>query len=491
MKKLLVVILAVMMLATAAFAADITVTLNGEAIDFADQAPAIVEGRTLVPLRAIFEALGASVEWDQATKTVSSTLGEDSISLSVGSTTLVKNGEDITLDVPAQIINSRTMVPARAIAEAYGVGVEWDAATRTVVLTQVVEEEKPAEEVDESLLFTLTGENFKGNEGYNFTSGVAITPEIVPDFEDGSNMVLFLHSEYTEKQSWTYFRNNVVNLEAGKRYLIKYRVSVEMDAADNELALGSIGLCLRYGDEAEDGKSKDHGVYQIKNVPGTWTEVMYIFTIPETFVASETNGIGIYANPMNNLPLSFYLDDVSMSVYEGTAEDGPQSADSLKSAENMASFNIDNANGIVFDFDDSFDLGAASASEKEVVDGTLVMTAVDGFNDIIVSFNELSCEAEKYPAIAVKFKADMKGVSGHPKANAVQIYFTTAADDKLSEGKSVTVQHSACTKDGEWLVAYVPVSTNENWTGTVTSFRVDPANDEGTVVVDKVVLVEA
>lgn len=118
------------------FANGITVTLNGTKIDFADQEPTIVEGRTLVPLRAIFEALGASVEWDGATSTVTSQKGDTTISLTIGTNTLYRNGEAKVLDVPAQIMNGRTMVPARAVAEAYGVNVGWDGNTRTVILTQ-------------------------------------------------------------------------------------------------------------------------------------------------------------------------------------------------------------------------------------------------------------------------------------------------------------------------------------------------------------------
>ncbi|MBE6682424.1 MAG: copper amine oxidase N-terminal domain-containing protein, partial [Ruminococcaceae bacterium] len=142
MKKFLGILLAMLVLSMAAFAADITVTLNGEAIDFADQAPEIVEGRTLVPLRAIFEALGASVEWDQATKTVTSSMDDVTVKLTIGDNTLYRNGEGVTLDVAAQILNGRTMVPARAIAEAYGVDVQWDAATRTVVLTKEAQAKK-------------------------------------------------------------------------------------------------------------------------------------------------------------------------------------------------------------------------------------------------------------------------------------------------------------------------------------------------------------
>ena len=138
-KKSVASLLIVILLATTIFASGISVTLNGSKIDFADQEPVIVEGRTLVPLRAIFEALGASVEWDENTNTVFSQKGTTTISLTIGSNILYRNGEQKVLDVPAQIMNDRTMVPARAVAEAYGIDVDWDGDSQTVMLT-----EKPA-----------------------------------------------------------------------------------------------------------------------------------------------------------------------------------------------------------------------------------------------------------------------------------------------------------------------------------------------------------
>ena len=236
MKKFLGIILAVFMLATAAFAADITVTLNGEVVDCESYgSPAtIVEGRTLVPLRAIFEALGATVEWDQATKTVSSTLGSDSISLAVGSTTLVKNGEDITLDVPAQIINDRTMVPARAIAEAYGVGVEWDAATRTVVLTQVVEEK---EELPADGIVKYSAAYVTGSDGL----------QTVADPTDASNEVYFIESNAGENTSWNYFWMPG-EFKPGERYIVNFDVYLDTDALGNEIVeeKPSLGICFSY-----------------------------------------------------------------------------------------------------------------------------------------------------------------------------------------------------------------------------------------------------
>lgn len=94
----------------------------------------IIGERTMVPLRAIFEALGASVEWDDATKTVTSVKGETTVKLTIGDNAIYKNGEAKELDVPAQIVDDRTLVPVRAIAESFDANVGWDGPTQTVTI---------------------------------------------------------------------------------------------------------------------------------------------------------------------------------------------------------------------------------------------------------------------------------------------------------------------------------------------------------------------
>ena len=118
----------------AAAANEVKVTLDGKLLSF-DVPPQIINDRTLVPLRVIFEALGASVEWNDSTQTVTAARGNTTVSLQIGSNVLTKNGSPITLDVPAQLINDRTMVPARAVAEAFDAKVDWIDATQTVVIT--------------------------------------------------------------------------------------------------------------------------------------------------------------------------------------------------------------------------------------------------------------------------------------------------------------------------------------------------------------------
>ena len=114
---------------------DVLVTVNGKFLIFVDQKPVIVGDRTLVPLRAIFETLGADVDWDDATKTVTATRGDVKISLTIGSDKLYVNDVEKIIDVPAQIINSRTMVPIRVIGESFGCDVDWNEENRTVIVT--------------------------------------------------------------------------------------------------------------------------------------------------------------------------------------------------------------------------------------------------------------------------------------------------------------------------------------------------------------------
>jgi len=119
--------------ASASAHSDIRTLINGIPIAF-DQ-PAIVDnGRTLVPLRAIFEAMGAQVDWDASTQTITAVREDLNLSLRVGGNVIVRNGVNISLDVPAQIIGGRTLVPLRAVAESFGAEVGWDPATRTITI---------------------------------------------------------------------------------------------------------------------------------------------------------------------------------------------------------------------------------------------------------------------------------------------------------------------------------------------------------------------
>ena len=112
----------------------IAVMLDGEFIDF-EVKPQIVNDRTMVPLRPILEALDATVGWEDATKTVTSTKGDVTIELTINDPVIYINGEAKPLDSPACLINNRTLVPARAVSEAFGITVGWDSVSRIVLMS--------------------------------------------------------------------------------------------------------------------------------------------------------------------------------------------------------------------------------------------------------------------------------------------------------------------------------------------------------------------
>ena len=111
----------------------VTVMVDGEYVKF-DVQPTIKEGRTLVPVRAIFEALGAEVDWNGDTRTAVSSKGDTKVSVQIDNSVMKVNDADVVLDVPAQLIDNRTLVPVRAISEAYDCYVDWNGDKRTVIV---------------------------------------------------------------------------------------------------------------------------------------------------------------------------------------------------------------------------------------------------------------------------------------------------------------------------------------------------------------------
>ncbi|WP_284644670.1 stalk domain-containing protein [Paenibacillus silviterrae] len=122
--------------------ADVTpiVFIDGKRTSF-DVPPTVVNGTTLVPLRKIFESLGAEIAWNGDTRTVSAKKGDVSITYTIGDTVSKKNTVDINLPVPGQIIEGSTMVPLRFVGEALGATVGWDSPSRTITISSSIKKE--------------------------------------------------------------------------------------------------------------------------------------------------------------------------------------------------------------------------------------------------------------------------------------------------------------------------------------------------------------
>lgn len=123
-----------LLLPVSAFAAqDISVSLNGLPVSF-DVKPVLQNGRTLVPFRALAETLNVGVTWDGSSQTIQAGNGNQAISLQIGNQTASLNGSPVTLDVPPQIINGRTLVPLRFFSESFSCSVTWNQNTNQILL---------------------------------------------------------------------------------------------------------------------------------------------------------------------------------------------------------------------------------------------------------------------------------------------------------------------------------------------------------------------
>ncbi|WP_246054190.1 copper amine oxidase N-terminal domain-containing protein [Paenibacillus anaericanus] len=140
MKKLWVTLLAgllvlpILFQSSAQAATPIRIYIDGVPL-VTDQAAVMIQGRTMLPLRAIFEALDAKIQWNQKTQTVTAIKNDTTIVLKIGSKVATINNKAVSLDVPGKNLKGRTMVPVRFVGEALGQEVGWNSKTQTVTIT--------------------------------------------------------------------------------------------------------------------------------------------------------------------------------------------------------------------------------------------------------------------------------------------------------------------------------------------------------------------
>lgn len=149
---------------------NISLTVNGEKVE-TQVPPTIIDGRTMVPVRDIFEACGAKVNWDANTKTITGEKGNTTVVMQIDSNMLFIN-EDVTeMDATPVIIDGRTLAPARYVAESFGGIVDWDAENKVVMIDVADDDEEITETTTEATTVTETTTE---------TTTTATTTEAVP-----------------------------------------------------------------------------------------------------------------------------------------------------------------------------------------------------------------------------------------------------------------------------------------------------------------------
>lgn len=132
-KKIAGLISGVMTISLCISAYGATIKINDKVLE-SDVEPQIIDGRTMVPVRAIFEGMGATVNWDAETKTVTGKLNDITVKMVTGEKNMTVNNKQINIDGSVMIIDSRTFAPARYVAEAFGYGVSWNEESKEVLI---------------------------------------------------------------------------------------------------------------------------------------------------------------------------------------------------------------------------------------------------------------------------------------------------------------------------------------------------------------------
>ncbi len=163
---------------------DISVSVNGADIK-TNVPPRIIDGRTMLPVRDIFEMMGATVIWTESTKEIKGVKGSNTVIMHINDTSFTLNGVEASMDTPPVIIEGRTLAPARYVAESFGAKVSWNEKEKCIEIiydelleaTTETTTEETTEITTETTIVTTRNETKESTQ----TSSVATeyTPELI------------------------------------------------------------------------------------------------------------------------------------------------------------------------------------------------------------------------------------------------------------------------------------------------------------------------
>lgn len=211
---------------------NISLTVNGEKAE-TQVPPTIIDGRTMVPVRDIFEACGAKVNWDANTKTITGEKGNTTVVMQIDSNMLFIN-EDVTeMDATPVIIDGRTLAPARYVAESFGGIVDWDAENK-VVMIDVTDDEEVTETTTEE-----TTQSTTVTEETTETTTVTETRTVATTVAEPSDMIVKTVRTDLQKAIGTYSLGSYET--AGK-----FKATAIKQTTDNWTSMATTTIDKRY-----------------------------------------------------------------------------------------------------------------------------------------------------------------------------------------------------------------------------------------------------
>lgn len=195
---------------------NITVIINGKT-QFYAQPPVMQNGSVLVPMRGIFEALGAKISFDAKTQTVAATKGTTTVKLTLGKDIAYVNGKQVKLAVKAQSINGSTMVPLRFVGEALGATVNWNASTYTVLITSPKNQQQPptSGQVVNGIRVKYGKHTYGVSNQAEYDKGMEIINAKIKSTDISNQDWYEYYKRYLDGERWDGNRNNRSELNRG------------------------------------------------------------------------------------------------------------------------------------------------------------------------------------------------------------------------------------------------------------------------------------
>ncbi len=287
-------------------AEEVNIIINGEEMNETDMPPVILEDRTLVPARAVFETMGAEVAWNAQTKEVYVKKENDVVILKIDDEIGTKNGIAFIMDVPAKIINDRTVIPVRAVSEALGCEVGWDAKKRIVTI-----EEKQQQEIENTVEDETADEN---TENTNENIDISLDANTNTDINFGTDTNIVENTNTNVNNNASTDNNTNINNSVNTNTNTNVNNSTNTNTNTNVNNSTSTNNNANTNNNVNTNTGNNTGVVPTENSKVTGVVVPASSSAPQIFTITTSAQIAKYQN--------VYVDDTRIVLDIYYAEKG-------------------------------------------------------------------------------------------------------------------------------------------------------------------------
>ncbi len=287
-------------------AEEVNIIINGEEMNETDMPPVILEDRTLVPARAVFETMGAEVAWNAQTKEVYVKKENDVVILKIDDEIGTKNGIAFIMDVPAKIINDRTVIPVRAVSEALGCEVGWDAKKRIVTI-----EEKQQQEIEDTVGDETVDEN---TENTNENIDISLDANTNTDINFGTDTNIVENTNTNVNNNASTDNNTNINNSVNTNTNTNVNNSTNTNTNTNVNNSTSTNNNANTNNNVNTNTGNNTGVVPTENSKVTGVVVPASSSAPQIFTITTSAQIAKYQN--------VYVDDTRIVLDIYYAEKG-------------------------------------------------------------------------------------------------------------------------------------------------------------------------